>query len=62
MWELMFWMKVIPFMTLVENPPFCNYISNYCSTTNIVEKYKNSCKLIFVTRKCFFQLQINKID
>jgi hypothetical protein len=24
---------------LVENPPFCNYVFNYCSTTNKVENY-----------------------
>jgi hypothetical protein len=48
--------------TLVENPHFCNYIFNYCSTTNIVENDKNSCKLFFAIGKCFFQLQTNKID
>ncbi len=48
--------------TLVENPPFCNYIFNYYSTTNIVENYKNSCKLFFAIGKCFSQLQISKVD
>jgi hypothetical protein len=45
-----------------ENPPFCNYSFNYCSTTNIVENYKNSCKLFFAIGKCFSQLQTSKVD
>jgi hypothetical protein len=54
--------QIVKFKTLVENPPFCNYIFNYCSTTNIVENYKNSCKLFFTTRKCFSQLQTSKVN
>jgi hypothetical protein len=50
------------FPTLVENPPFCNCIFNYCSITNIVENDKNSCKLFFATGKCFSQLQTSKVD
>jgi hypothetical protein len=48
--------------SLVENPPFCNCIFNYCSTTNIIENDKNNYKLFFATRKCFSQLQTSKVD
>jgi hypothetical protein len=41
-----------------ENPPFCNYSFNYCSTTNIVENYKNSCKLFFAIGKCFLNYKL----
>jgi hypothetical protein len=49
-------------MSQVENPPFCNYIFNYCLITNIVENLKNNCKLFFAIGKCFSQLQTTKVD
>ncbi len=49
-------------MAQVENPPFCNYIFNYCLIINIVENFKNSCKLFFAIGKCFSQLQTSKVD
>jgi hypothetical protein len=42
--------------------PFCNKIFKYCPIINIVKNYKNSFKLFFATRKCFFQLQTSKVD
>ncbi len=46
----------------VENPPFCNYIFNYCSTINQVENYTYSFNLFFATRKYFLQPLTNNVN
>jgi hypothetical protein len=48
--------------TLLENPPFCKYVSNYYSTITKVENYKYSCNLFFPTRKYFLQLLTNNVE
>jgi hypothetical protein len=42
--------------SLIENPPSCNYVFNYCSIINQVEHYTYNCNLFFATRKYFLQL------
>jgi hypothetical protein len=36
-------------IALVENPSFCTYIFNCCSTTNKVENFTYNCNLFFAT-------------
>jgi len=42
--------------------PFCNYVFNWCSTTNQVENYTYSCNLFFVTNKYLLQLLTNNVN
>jgi len=48
--------------SLVENPPFCNYIFNYCSTINQVKNYTSNCNLFFTIGKCFLQLLTSNVE
>jgi hypothetical protein len=48
--------------SLIENPPFCNYIFNYCSTINQVKNYTYSCNLFFTIGKYFLQLLISNVE
>jgi hypothetical protein len=48
-------------ITLVENPPFCNYIFNYCLITNIVENYKNSCNFFLQLGNVFLNCKLAKL-
>jgi hypothetical protein len=48
--------------SLVQNPPFCNYVFNYILTKSIVESDKNSCKVFFATEKYFSKLQTKKVN
>ncbi len=49
-------------ITLVENPPFSNYIFNYYSTINQVENYTYSCTLFFTIGKYFLQLLTSNVE
>jgi hypothetical protein len=42
-------------VALIENPPFCNYVFNYCSTINQVDNYTYSCKF-------FLQLLTSNVE
>ncbi len=47
--------------TLVENPHFCNCSFNYCSTINIVENDKSSCKLFLQLGIVFLNCKPTKL-
>jgi hypothetical protein len=56
LWNVSFSFIFFNICSSIKYPPFCNYIFNYCSTTNQIKNYTYSCNWEF-----FLQLLITNV-